>query len=144
MEQINNAHEQGKLITFDWPDGAWKSTVVELLAEQHWWAYYKTPGDVTMEERNKYDIPGVSVQDRFNFYIWLLMKDAVRIRDILDQWNNVFCDRFVISTIVHHKVLDSNIDISRVQNVIGIIKSDCSIIFYWNNNNFWRLWKVWF
>ncbi len=130
MKNIINTHEQGKLITFDWPDGVWKSTVVKLLAEQHWWVYYKTPGEVTMEERDKYDLPEVSVQNRFDFYIWLLMKDAVRIRDILERWNNVFCDRFIISTVAHHKAMDESININWIQQILAQIRIDCSIVLH--------------
>lgn len=130
MENINAPPGQGKLITFDWPDGVWKSTIVKLLAEENGWVYYKTPGTATMEERSRYDLPEVSVQERFDFYVQLLIQDTKRIKAILDEGNNVFCDRFIASTIAHHKAMDDTINTDWSNNVLSKIKVACSIVLH--------------
>lgn len=130
MEHINSPPTQGRFIAFDGPDGVWKSTIVKLLAEENEGVYYKTPGTTTTEERNKYDWPEISVQERFNFYVQLLVRDTDKIQSILNKGKTVFCDRFIASTIVHHKAMDDTIDISQSNNVLSKIKVDCSIVLY--------------
>lgn len=119
-----------KLITFDWPDGVWKSTIAKLLAEENGWVYYKTPGSVTIEERNRYDRPEISAQERFNFYVWLLAQDVDRIKALLQEGINVFCDRFIISTMVHHKAMDETIDIGKSKNILSEVMVACAVILH--------------
>lgn len=120
------------LITFDWPDGVWKTTLAKLLAERNDGVYFRTPGSATKEERARYDNPNVSIQERCDYYTRLLLEDTCKIHELIEGGKSVFCDRFAISTIVHHKALDGQVDISKASEILKRVWPSCSIILHWD------------
>jgi thymidylate kinase len=125
----------GRFITFDWPDGVGKTTIAMALAEKHNGVYYRTPGSAKLEERRKYDSLEISTQERLEFYTKQLKNDAARIRMILEGWTTVFCDRYMISTIVHHKTISPWVDTSEAEKILQTTKPDCTIIIHGNVNS---------
>ncbi len=92
-------------IVVEWIDTTWKTTLSQSLSEKFWATYYKTPWQVKPEERKQLDEPWVSVQERFDFYLNACKKDYVRIQEILENWTDVICDRFIDSTVACHNAM---------------------------------------
>ncbi|EKD44572.1 MAG: hypothetical protein ACD_71C00097G0008 [uncultured bacterium (gcode 4)] len=115
MENIHSPPERWRLITIDWIDAVGKTTLAKGLSERLSGIYYKTPWKKTKEERNHFDRPNISVQERFNFYSRALKEDAMEISELLKTWKHIICDRFVVSTIIHHKAMDKNVDVGEIE-----------------------------
>lgn len=99
-----------KLIIIEWVDAVGKTTLAKNLANFRNWIYYKTPGNMDYSEREKYDLPSVSIIERFNFYLESCKKDIEKILEIQNSGKDVICDRLLDSTIVSHKIMDKTID----------------------------------
>lgn len=117
MKNIHAPPRHGRLITIDGIDATGKTTLAINLSERISGIYYKTPGKTSKKERKYFDLPHISVQERFNFYSGTLQEDILEISKFLKTWKNVVCDRFISSTIVHHKAMDENIDIGEIENI---------------------------
>lgn len=83
MRNIHAPPGQGRLITIDGIDATGKTTLATNLAEHISGIYYKTPGRKSKEERKYFDLPHISVQERFNFYLDALREDILEISEFL-------------------------------------------------------------
>lgn len=100
-----------KIISIDWVDAAGKTTLAKGISDKNIWVYYKTPGSVSVEEKKYFDSELITPQERYDFYFRELCKDMKKIQQYLIEWENVICDRFIESTVVHHTVLDPNVNL---------------------------------
>lgn len=116
------------IIIIEGIDGVWKTTLAQWLARTLNGVYYKTPGCRTSEERAQFDVAGIQVQDRFNFYVDACREDLIRIQEINNKGKVVCCDRFIWSTIIHHQAMDEQIDVGKAKHLETRIKNKIEIL----------------
>lgn len=107
----------GKIIVVEGVDATWKSTLASSLAAECGAVYYKTPWGVTLEQRARFDNPYVPVSERYHFYLEACRKDIESILDMTQWGSHVVCDRFLSSTIAHHRAMDDTLDTTEAEGL---------------------------
>ena len=106
-----------RLIVVEWVDAVWKTTLAKGLSNLRNAIYHKSPACRTQEQRSFYDRPDVSPKERFDFYLKANREDISRILELVEEGEDVVCDRLVSSTIVHHLSMDPFIDVHEAEEL---------------------------
>lgn len=125
-------------ITVDWIDASWKTTLAKNLSRNDSYKYIKSPLNRSKEEREKMDMPNISTQERYDFYMRSNIEDQEYIRELLLSWLSVVSDRYIESTIVHHLCLDPNINLHSL-NLLNLEINTKILLIVWRKDLINRL-----
>lgn len=97
--------KRGKFIVFEGLSGVGKTTIAQTI-KSAWTngAYYKTPPELFRILRDEVD-EKYSTKSRFHFYLAGLAQASEEIKELTDSGVDVFCDRYLQTTICWHKTL---------------------------------------
>lgn len=114
----------GKFVTFEGLSAVGKTTLAEMMAEaSEWNVYYKTPPELFRLLREEVD-EKYSTKAKFFFYLAGVVQAGEEIQALRKKGINVFCDRYIWSTVSYHKALGFDGE----QYVPPIIQPDVQIL----------------
>lgn len=105
------------IIVVEWVDAVGKTTLAKELAIKLWWEYQKSPIYRTSAEREYYDTPWISVQERFDFYLEASRDDINYVQWVCRQWSMAIMDRGITSTIIHHLLMEPTINLREAHEI---------------------------
>jgi len=97
-----------KFIALEGLSGAGKSTIGEILAEKISGIFYKTPAQIFRDVRSEID-KCAEPTARFLFYLGGIFQSSFEISKLLDSCD-VVCDRYLLTTLLWHKLIGVDID----------------------------------
>ncbi len=92
------------IIAIEGIDGAGKTTVARILADELGYLYLKTPDKPFVDIRSHFDHKSADPRSRLHFYIaclWDAYNKALRA----SNFSGVILDRYILSTYAYHKIL---------------------------------------
>lgn len=123
--------KRGKFFVFTGIDGSGISTISGAIAgADPSGVRFKTPGGILARVRD--DIDGnlrlQSPAAHFLYYLASLAETSTEIARVLDSGRNVYSDRFLIDTIVSHRVAGVNVDLTYDFSFIQFPKPDLTFL----------------